>query len=154
MDADPKHDSPIEHALYTWRISGVSRALSHQLVRHRIASYSQRSQRYCNEKQFEYVTPSSITDKEDCLLVYDNFMRLAQRTYDYLHKHGVLKEDARFILPNACATSLIVSMNPRAFRNFLKLRLDTHAQWEIRALAKLLLDSIPDDHKFMYEDLI
>lgn len=154
MDADPKHDSPIEHALYTWRISGVSRALSHQLVRHRIASYSQRSQRYCNEKQFEYVTPSSIADKEDCLLVYDNFMRLAQRTYDYLHKHGVLKEDARFILPNACATSLIVSMNPRAFRNFLKLRLDTHAQWEIRALAKLLLDSIPDDHKFMYEDLI
>lgn len=158
FDCDPVHDSPIEHCLYTWRISGVSRALTHQLVRHRIASFSQRSQRYVSEKQFEYVTPPSLnkesgSDGINVSKIFDAAMKSAQSYYNDLVSLGVPKEDARFVLPNACTTSLIVSMNPRAFRNFLKLRLDTHAQWEIRELAKLMLDSVPEDHKFMYSDM-
>lgn len=165
FECDPVHDSPIEHAIYTWRISGVSRALSHQLVRHRIASFSQRSQRYVNEKQFDYVVPESmynkfyqdkngISEPKEAVELFHYLMKLIQGFYENLISAGVPKEDARFVLPNACCTSLIVTMNPRAFRNFLKLRLDTHAQWEIRALAKAMLESIPEDHKFMYEDLI
>ena len=163
----PVHDSPIEHCLYTWRIDGVSRALSHQLVRHRIASFSQRSQRYVSEKQFEYVRPRSIMASSGIVkplesypnitsvpVLYTSLMNYTQYVYEQLVKAGIPKEDARFILPNACTTSLIVSMNPRAFRNFLKLRLDTHAQWEIRDMAKLMLDSLPDDHRFMYQDFI
>lgn len=159
--SDPKHDSPLEHCLYTWRVSGVSRALSHQLVRHRIASYSQRSQRYVSEQLFEYVVPGSLYKLDpvtgECIRnvrdIYDECMYTIQQTYLALVQAGVPKEDARMVLPNACATSLIVSMNPRAFRNFLKLRLDTHAQWEIRELAKRMLDSVPENHKFMYQDL-
>lgn len=156
---DPTHSSPIEHALYTWRVAGISRALSHQLVRHRIASYSQRSQRYVSEKQFEYVTPPSVDipvspDGFDVRAMFNAAMKSAQIYYNDLVDMGIPKEDARMVLPNACCTSLVISMNPRAFRNFLKLRLDTHAQWEIRALAKAMLDSVPEEHKFLYKDLL
>jgi thymidylate synthase (FAD) len=162
----PVHDSPIEHCLYTWRIDGVSRSLSHQLVRHRIASFSQRSQRYVSERQFEYVTPPSIKNNVTKVTetvfnplgctegIFMSAMIHAQEHYNKLVAAGVPKEDARFVLPNACTTSLVVSMNPRAFRNFLKLRLDTHAQWEIRSLAWAMLRSIPAEHEFMYQDFL
>lgn len=163
FEMDPGHTSPIEHCLYTWRVSGISRACSHQLVRHRIASYSQRSQRYVSEKEFEYVTPKSLDGKTvvddfnsstDASEIYEDLMYHIQWVYKELVKAGVPKEDARMVLPNACTTSLVISMNPRSFRNFLKLRLDTHAQWEIRELTKAMLESIPEDHKFMYEDFL
>lgn len=164
FDFHPAHESPIEHAIYTWRISGVSRVLTHQLVRHRIASYSQRSQRYVNEKQFDYVVPPTISNGDTSqvsdplgqrsLAKYKDCMKSIQETYNYLLQQGIPKEDARFVLPNACETSIIVSMNPRAFRNFLNLRLDKKAQWEIKLLAALMLESIPEEHKFMYEDLV
>ena len=155
FDFNPPHESPIEHALYTWRITGVSRALSHQLVRHRIASYSQRSQRYVSEKQFEYVTPPSLDSKDfEVKEMYKDCMQRIQSYYTALVEAGVPREDARMVLPNACTTSLVVSMNPRAFKNFLRLRMDKHAQWEIRFLATLMLMAIPNEHKFMYEGFI
>jgi len=154
FDFHPAHESPIEHAIYTWRISGVSRVLTHQLVRHRIASYSQRSQRYVSEKQFEFVVPPTVEKQLAADGMFHDTMKQIQAAYKYLVDSGIPKEDARFVLPNACETSIVVSMNPRAFRNFLNLRLDKKAQWEIKLLAALMLESIPDYHKFMYEDLI
>ena len=171
FDFHPSHESPIEHAVYTWRVAGVSRALTHQLVRHRIASYSQRSQRYVSEKQFDYVTPPSVVKNdftfgrpvagaeehdEDCTAkeYYDYVMEFLATAYNELQERGIPKEDCRMVLPNACTSSVVVTMNPRSFRNFLKLRLDKKAQWEIRMLAYEMYKAIPEDHKFMYEDIV
>lgn len=154
IEMEPKHDSPLEHVQYTWDISGVSRSLTHQLVRHRIASYSQESQRYVKQNQFDYVMPPVLRVNQEAFEVYDTFMENAQRAYDRLVELGLNKEDARFVLPNACCTSIVVSMNARGLRNFLKLRTDKHAQWEIRALANLMYDSLPAQHKFMFEDVV
>jgi thymidylate synthase (FAD) len=135
------HESIIEHASATFRVSGVSRALSHQLVRHRIASYSQQSQRWVNEDMFEYVTPVSILDhtEDNVQEVYKNIMKQIQDGYKYLRDHGIPKEDARFVLPNATHTEIVLTMNFRAMRNFFRLRLDKHAQWEIRDMAGRML---------------
>ena len=136
------HESVIEHASATFRVSEVSRALTHQLVRHRIGfSYSQQSQRYVNEDEFGYVTPESIKNHEDgkVLDVYKDIMHTIQKAYKTFIEAGIKKEDARFLLPNACHTEIVVTMNFRAARNFLKLRLDKHAQWEIRQLANYIL---------------
>lgn len=169
FDFHPSHESPIEHAIYTWRVSGVSRALTHQLVRHRIASYSQRSQRYVNETEFEYVipptvmtAPGTITIEDDyegneeltCKEFFETVMADLADAYIKLRDAGVPREDCRMVLPNACTSSVVVTMNPRSFRNFLKLRLDKKAQWEIRMLAYEMYKAIPEDHKFMYEDIV
>ena len=154
FDFHPSHESPIEHAIYTWRVSGVSRALTHQLVRHRIASYSQRSQRYVSEKQFDYVIPPDIARDTDTRCIFETCMKTIQAAYNDLVSLYKNKEDARYVLPNACTSSVIVTMNPRAFRNFLKLRLDKKAQWEIRMLAYEMYKAIPEEHKFMYEDIV
>lgn len=116
------HHSTLEHVSFTFGIEGVSRALSHQLVRHRIASYSQKSQRYVKEKQFEFVIPPSIIKaglEED----YINRMQTIQEVYNGYIKAGVPAEDARYILPNACETQLLVTMNVRSLINFFKHRL-------------------------------
>lgn len=141
---DMGHDSVIEHMYFTFLVSGVSRAFSHQLVRHRIASYSQRSQRYITEGAFGYVTPPSIANRkawEDKGLlapatVYAEHMRLVQTTYDALIAAGVPAEDARFVLPNACETQLVVSKNARSVLHFLEERLCGTAQWEAQFMAK------------------
>ena len=133
------HESMIEHASATFRVSEVSRALTHQLVRPRLASYSQQSQRYVNEKQFGYVIPDSI--KEAGLAVQQLFvdaMVRAQDAYNMLRMEGIPKEDARFVLPNACHTEIVITMNFREYRHFFKLRTDKHAQWEIRKMANIM----------------
>ena len=132
------HQSPLEHCTFTFGIEGVSRALSHQLVRHRIASYSQKSQRYVNEEGFEYVTPPTISEAA-CDCVFDDFMKNAQWTYNFLIRNGVPAEDARFVLPNACETKIIVTMNIRSLLHFFEERCCERAQWEIRAMAKEML---------------
>jgi thymidylate synthase (FAD) len=145
------HESPIEHVSFTFGIEGISRACSHQLVRHRIASYSQKSQRYVNETQFEYVTPEAIASNPIIKAVYDETMQLLQDRYDSIRaalvqkyiKSGIdvkaagkkANEDARMILPNATCTSIIVTMNIRSLFNFFKHRCCNRAQWEIRAVA-------------------
>ena len=165
------HESPMEHVTFTFVIEGISRSCSHQLVRHRIASYSQQSQRYVDMNQFEYVIPPSIEYASDPALKerYCGIMSSLQKDYDLLVKaltvltyENIRKEkgfvdgnepsmeiqkkildqakkqaneDARFILPNACETRIMVTMNIRSLYNFFKHRMCNRAQWEIRALA-------------------
>ncbi len=137
------HDSPLEHVSFTFAIDGVSRALSHQLVRHRIgASYSQKSQRYVKEKQFEYVTPPKITKDPAALAAFEHAMADAQGVYQQLLAAGMPAEDARFVLPNAAATNFVLTMNVRSLLHFFELRCCNRAQWEIRALAKEMLRQV------------
>lgn len=132
------HESPLEHVSFTFAIEGVSRTLTHQLVRHRIASYSQKSQRYVSENDFEYIIPPSIANGAGVLL-YDKLMKQIKQTYTLLVNMNIPKEDARYVLPNATETKIIVTMNARSLFNFFSLRCCTHAQWEIRQLANLML---------------
>jgi thymidylate synthase (FAD) len=129
------HESPLEHISFTFMVEGISRALSHQLVRHRAASYSQRSQRYCGEGDFEFVTPPSIQNNFQALARFSEAMKYLQTIYDGLSSMGIPNEDARFVLPNACETRIVFTMNARALLNFFQQRLCQRAQWEIRAMA-------------------
>jgi len=134
------HVSVIEHASFTFSIEDVSRALTHQLVRHRIASYTQQSQRYVTYDTLEkYVTPPSITNNAEAKKIFDEALEEISGTYKKLLKLGVPKEDARFILPNAAKTNIIVTMNARELRHFFNLRCCTRAQWEIREVATEML---------------
>ena len=133
------HESPLEHVTFTFGIEGISRACSHQLVRHRIASYSQKSQRYVDENGFSYVIPKTIIDA-GMEGIYSSLMFQIEDIYKDLKAAGVPKEDARMVLPNACTTSIIVTMNVRTLLNFFKHRVCNRAQWEIQELAiKMLL---------------
>ena len=138
--SDLGHQSPLEHCCFTFGIEGVSRALSHQLVRHRIASYSQKSQRYVKEGQFGYIKPDTIKNQPSLDLAYDFLMTSIQRFYDEAIELGVPAEDARFVLPNACETKLISTMNIRSLLHFFEERCCNRAQWEIRQMADAMLD--------------
>lgn len=142
------HHSPIEHASFTFAIEGISRACSHQLVRHRLASYSQQSQRYVSEAAgFDYVIPPSIKDDPELAAAFGRCMDQAQEAYRVmvaeLNKRGITGEaanqDARFVLPNAAETKIIVTMNARELLHFFRQRCCMRAQWEIRAMADEML---------------
>lgn len=152
------HLSPIEHIAFTFGIEGISRACSHQLVRHRLASYSQQSQRYVSVKgqgargkgqelTFDYVIPPSIAKDDDARMAFERFMADAQKTYDLLieklNEKGITGEaanqDARFVLPNAAETKIVVTMNARELLHFFNVRCCERAQWEIREMAFLML---------------
>ena len=163
MLAEIGHESPIEHASFTFGIEGVSRSLLAQITRHRMASFSVQSQRYVREAQFEYVLPPEIEEIPEAKEVYIKSMERAQADYERLT--ALLKErhcaaltaagkdpkqaardaekraieDARFVLPNACTTKLVVTMNARSLYNFFRLRCCRRAQWEIRELATQML---------------
>ena len=144
---DMGHESPLEHAIFTFGIDGVSRALSHQLVRHRIASYSQKSQRYVNECEFDYVIPPEIDKDEVEREIFDDTIYVINEAYQQLviklQKRGRTKEqsqeDARYLLPNACTTSIVVTMNVRILLHFFNKRCCNRAQWEIREMAEQML---------------
>ena len=139
------HESVIEHVNATYMIQGVSRALTHQLVRHRLVSFSQASQRYINQDHFEFVLPKSIENS----LGEEYFscrMELIQQWYTEMVEAGVPKEDARFVLPNAATTKIQMTCNLRELLHIFRLRLPANAQWEIRQLAKSILDSLPEQH--------
>ena len=134
------HGSVIEHASFTFSIEGVSRAMTHQLVRHRIASYTQQSQRYVEYNTLEsYVTPPSIEKDKKVKTNYEQTLTKISETYQNLLKMGIPKEDARFILPNAAKTNIIVTMNARELRHFFNLRCCQRAQWEIKQTATEML---------------
>ncbi len=173
MLASLGHESPMEHVSFTFGIDGISRACSHQLVRHRIASYSQQSQRYVDGNKFDFVTPPSIANCPEALKEYNNAIETQRKAYSVVRDtlvYGLIKEsddgkslngttqeviqqykeinkaqcsafikkaneDARFILPNACTTSIVVTMNVRSLQNFFDHRCCNRAQWEIRAVA-------------------
>lgn len=131
------HHSTIEHASFTFAIEGISRACTHQLVRHRIASYSHQSQRYVNftKNGFDYVMPPTIRARPELKDKFDKFIKNTAELYTELVDAGIPKEDARFILPNASETKIVVTMNARSLLNFLQERTCNRAQWEIRMLA-------------------
>ncbi len=136
------HTSVIEHTSFTFAISDVSRSLTHQLVRHRIASYAQQSQRYVDFKEPNYVTPPKIAKNKEMKKAYDKTMENIWEEYNKLLKLGIPAEDSRFILPNAACTNIIVTMNARSLMNFFELRTCMHAQWEIRKLANKMLSEV------------
>ena len=157
------HESPIEHASFTFGIEGVSRSLLAQITRHRMASFSVKSQRYVREGSFEYVTPPEIAAVPEALELYEEIMAEDQKRYDRLAE--ILKEkhiktfmaegkdektaarlaekkaieDARFVLPNSCETQMVMTMNARSLMNFFKIRCCKRAQWEIQDIANQML---------------
>lgn len=148
------HESPLEHISFTFAVEGVSRALLAQLTRHRIASYSVKSQRYVEEAGYTYITPPEILNDLEAKKLYDDTMADIGKAYETLtnvlfEKHKLTMdeksakkkaiEDARFVLPNACETKLIMTFNARSLLNFFQLRCCNRAQWEIRALADEML---------------
>lgn len=132
------HESPFEHISFTFGIEGISRACSHQLVRHRMASFSQRSQRYCFEDGFNYIEPEDINENENEDKFFRDFMKHSKEVYSKLIDKGVKPEDARMVLPNACETKIIVTMNARELLHFFKLRCCKRAQKEIREVAFMM----------------
>ena len=163
MLASIGHESPMEHVSFTFGIEGISRACSHQLVRHRIASYSQKSQRYVNENGFEFIVPPEIEAVPEAKAEFERSMEALTESYEKIadiltEKHTAdfisqgqdektaarnarkkANEDARFVLPNACETKIVVTMNVRTLFNFFKHRCCNRAQWEIKAVADEML---------------
>lgn len=163
MLTDLGHESPFEHASFTFAIEGVSRSLLAQITRHRIASFSVKSQRYVSEQDFSYITPPAIAEDPEACAIYERAMRQDEENYQKLaqileekHLAALLAEgkpekearraaekraieDARFVLPNACETKMMVTMNVRSLWNFFRLRCCSRAQWEIRELAAQML---------------
>lgn len=142
------HQSPLEHVKFTFAVEGVSRALTHQLVRHRLASYSQQSQRYVKEKDFEFIMPPSIERNPQARDEFEKLMSSLQRSYtkllELLGQDNISGEaaiqDARFALPQAAETKIVVTMNCRELLHFFEHRCCMRAQWEIRQLANIMLD--------------
>ena len=160
-DSDPKdpmklvkhlysngHHSVFEHIYFTFKIEGISRACSHQLVRHRMCSFTQRSQRYCSEDGFGVVFPKSISNVDE-KNGYADLMDYIEGHYHELQALGVPNEDARMVLPNACETSLYLSCNLRELIHIANERLCTRAQWEIRDLVKQMITLVDPELHFM-----
>ena len=145
------HESPLEHAYATFRIRNCSRAMTHQLVRHRLMSVSQQSQRYVNEEAFAYVVPESMPP-EMCEEFHDD-MKVIQEMYRKWRSRGLRKEDARFVLPNACVSEIVVSANFRQWRHIFKLRLAAKAQWEIRQACHAMLAILTQRAGACFDDI-
>ena len=141
MCIDRGEGSVIEHATFTFYLEGVSRVLTHELVRHRIASYSQQSQRFVRMDKPTYVRPESLTDLA-LIGEFDRHMERSWELYGKMTKAGIVRQDARFVLPNACTTKIVCTFNSRSLMNFFNQRCDTHAQWEIRAAATKMLKQV------------
>ena len=134
------HHGVLEHAVFSFVAEGISRALTHQLVRHRLASFAQQSQRYVAfDGGFDYEVPPAIAANPELSSRYNHEMQRLADFYADLRQAGIAAEDARFILPNACHSRLIITMNARELRHFFRLRCCNRAQWEIRKLATAML---------------
>jgi thymidylate synthase (FAD) len=129
------HLSVLEHAYATFRISGASRSFTHQLVRHRLCSVIQQSQRYVDESNFKHIEPDSIKNNPEAHSVFIDFMNKAKEAYLRLNKLKIRKEDARYVLPNAVESQIVVSANFREWRHIIDLRGKPQSQWEIRRVV-------------------
>ena len=147
------HLSVLEHAYATFRISGISRAFTHQLVRHRLCAFTQQSQRYVDESNFNYIEPLSIKNHPEAHSAFVDFMGKARKAYQELQKLGIKKEDARFVLPNATESQIVVTTNLREWRHIIELRSEPGAQWEIRKTAIEILKILKRHAPTIFEDL-
>ena len=137
---DMGHESPLEHVSFTFAVEEVSRNFTHELVRHRLSSYSQRSMRYCSESNCKIIKPVRFNYKEDANKVFDDFSQASIAAYNELLNQGVAKEDARYILPNGVATRIIFTMNLRTLLHFFNLRICNRAMLEMRLVAAKMLE--------------
>ena len=151
---DLGHESPLEHAYATFSISGISRACSHQLVRHRLASYTQKSQRHTEEKDFPTYTPPSIANEVSGWQTYSRAIDHCKEAYKSLVAMGIPWEDARMVLPNAQTTDIVMTANFREWRHVIKLRVSKDAQMEIRFLIYRILEILIEKYPSIFEDLI
>jgi len=149
-----KHYGVLEHVVFTFHFSEISRCLTHQLVRHRIASYLQMSNRHVRPEQYNYIIPLTITQYQPALEEFmerlDDAYHAYNRLVDDMH---IPVEDARYLLPPAFWTHVSMTMNMRSIRHLLELRMDKHAQWEIRALAFKVFGIVDKIYPVMVEDL-
>ena len=145
------HHSVIEHATFTFSVGGVSRALTHQLVRHRIASFSQQSQRYVPIREPTYVIPERIKADRDALKVYEDTMKVIWDAYSKLEE-TIPAEDARYLLPNGCTTNITITMNARELLHFFSLRCCERAQWEIREMAERMAELCKEVSPTIFRD--
>jgi len=148
------HLSVLEHASATFRIKGGSRAFTHQLVRHRMASFTQQSQRYVNEKTFRYIEPHSIEENPKAHKIFVDFMEKAREVYSELQKMGIRNEDARFVLPNSVESEIVITANFREWRHILETRGAAKAQWEIRKVAIAILEILKEKAPSVFYDLV
>lgn len=146
------HLSTTEHISFTFSVEGVSRALTHQLVRHRIASYNQQSQRYVKFfDNFAYITPPAIEKNPEVAVKFNEFIENIHKFYEEMLGFGVEPEDARYILPNAAETKIIVTMNGRELLHFFTVRCCNRAQWEIKMLAINMLKQVKKACPIIFE---
>ncbi len=145
------HLSPFEHASFTFGIEGISRVTSHQLVRHRIASYSQQSQRYVKMSNGEFVIPPSVKKNPSALELVSSLNDTALSVYNKLIQLGIPEEDARYVLPQGITTKIIVTMNARELLHFFNLRCCLRAQWEIRMMANFMLKEVKKVSPVIFE---
>lgn len=143
----------LEHAKATFRITEMSRACSHQMVRHRLTSIVQKSQRYVDESNFQYIRPPTISENSDAYWDFIVAMHECIKAYSKLRNKGIPKEDARFVLPNACSTSMVITANFREWRHIIQLRGSEEAQWEIREIAHKILDILKENVNIVFDDL-
>lgn len=147
------HFSTLEHVSYTFAVDGVSRALTHQLVRHRLASFNQQSQRYVKfTKGVETVKPHIVEDDEEASKVFDEAIEAVIEGYQKLLEMGIPAEDARYLLPNAAETKIVITMNIRELLHFFSLRCCNRAQWEIRELAHKMLELVKPTAPYIFMD--
>ena len=147
------HLSTLEHASYTFAVDGVSRALTHQLVRHRLASYNQQSQRYVRfEDGLATVKPESVAQNDETNRIFDQAIEAALEGYKKLLDAGVPAEDARYLLPNAAESKIVITMNVRELLHFFSLRCCNRAQWEIRDMAHRMLELAKPTAPYIFMD--
>ena len=146
------HHSVIEHAVFTFSVEGVSRALTHQLVRHRMASFSQQSQRYVSLTEPTYVTPHTIEGDPEAEKRFEETMESIWKAYRDLEEMGIPAEDARYLLPNGCTTNITITMNARELLHFFSLRCCNRAQWEIREMADRMLELCMEVSPVIFKD--
>jgi thymidylate synthase (FAD) len=147
------HFSALEHASYTFALDGVSRAMTHQLVRHRLASYNQQSQRYVEfDESYEFVTPGSIADSDEWAARFREMTEATLDLYGEMVAAGIPAEDARYVLPNAGTSKIVVTMNVRELLHFFSLRCCKRSQWEIREVAMRMLALVEGTAPYVFAD--
>lgn len=146
------HISVLEHAQATFRVRGGSRSFTHQMVRHRLCSFTQQSQRYVDESGFGYVVPDSVRNNPKAQNLFRGFMRRAKQVYGELQQLGIKNEDARFVLPNAVESEIVITANFREWRHIFDLRGETEAQWEIRMITIKILKILKEKAPAIFED--
>lgn len=147
------HISVLEHAQATFRVKGGSRSFTHQMVRHRLCSFTQQSQRYVDESKFGHVVPEAIKKNPKAYDMYQKLMKEAKKVYAELQDLGIKNEDARFVLPNAVESEIVITANFREWRHIMELRGEIEAQWEIRQIMIRILKILKKKAPVIFEDL-